>query len=308
VSAAEGDAGSLRPRQVAADSRDPGLDPYRGVRDADLRGRDGLACIETARVVRRFLAACIRARDAGCAAGFGCEPRSVLCDARTLPGLAPLLERLPGVDTFVAPDADAVTAISGYALHSGALAIARRLPEPAAESLGAAGGTVACCEGIVHTDNLGAIFRNAASFGASGVLLSPGASDPLLRKTIRVSMGRVFDVPWARAVRWPDDLRMLRERHGFRIVAAEDVQGAVDVAEIAPRDRTLIVFGAEGAGVSREVLAMADLVARIPMSTQGGALADDPPSLNAAVASAVMLDRLCERRKMQPGYIFHGKM
>jgi tRNA G18 (ribose-2'-O)-methylase SpoU len=108
-------------------------------------------------------------------------------------------------------------------------------------------------------------------------------------------MGRVFDVPWARAVRWPDDLRMLRERHGFRIVAAEDVPGAADVAGVAPRDRTVIVFGAEGAGVSREVLAMADVVARIPMSTQDGALADDPPSLNAAVASAVMLDRLCGR-------------
>jgi tRNA G18 (ribose-2'-O)-methylase SpoU len=296
VNGSEGGGGAgLRPQQVDADSRDPRLDPYRGVRDADLRGRDGLACIETARVVRRFLAAWIRARESGRAAEFGCEPVSVLCDGRTLPELAPFLGSLPDVDLLVAPDADAVTAISGYGLHSGALAIARRLPEPAADSLGAAGGTVACCEGIVHTDNLGAIFRNAASLGASGVLLSPGASDPLLRKTIRVSMGRVFDVPWARAVRWPDDLRMLRERHGFRIVAAEDVPGAADVAGVAPRDRTVIVLGAEGAGVSREVLAMADVVARIPMSTQDGALADDPPSLNAAVASAVMLDRLCGR-------------
>jgi tRNA G18 (ribose-2'-O)-methylase SpoU len=282
---------------VAADPSDHRLDPYRAVRDADLRGRDGLACVETARVVRRFLAGWLRARDAGRDAAFGCAPVSVLCDRRTLPQLEPLLARLPGVDAFVAPDADAVTAISGYELHSGALAIARRLPEPAADALGAAGGCIAACDGIVHTDNLGAIFRNAASFGASGVLLSPHSSDPLLRKTVRVAMGRVFDVPWARASGWPGDLAALRARHGYRIVAAEDVPGAVDVADLPRGDRTVVVFGAEGAGVSRAVLDLADAVARIPMSTQGGALADDPPSLNVAVASAVMLDRLCARQE-----------
>ncbi len=278
-----------------ADPADARLDPYRGVRDADLRGRDRMACVETARVVARFLAGWARARDAGREARFGCEPHSVLCDERTLPALRPLLERVPDLDVFVAPDADAVTAISGYDLHSGALAIARRLPEPAADALGPAGGTIAACDGIAHTDNIGAIFRNAASFGAAGVLLSPRSSDPLLRKTVRVSMGRVFDVPWARARSWPGDLAALRDGHGYRIVAAEDAPGAVDVADLPAAERTILVLGAEAAGVSPEVLAMADAVARIPMSTLGGALADDPPSLNVAVASAVMLDRLCRR-------------
>ena len=282
-------------RLHAADPGDARLAPYRGVRDADLRGRDGLACIETARVVRRFLAGWARARDAGRAGSFGCEPRSVLCDERTLPALRPALEAAGDVDVFVAPDADAVTAISGYELHSGALAIARRLPEPTAASLAGARGVIAACDGIVHTDNVGAIFRNAASFGAAGVLLSPHSSDPLLRKTIRVAMGRVFDVPWARAADWPGDLDRLRREHGFRIVAAEDAPGAVDVASLAPAERTIVVFGAEAAGVSPAILAMADAVARIPMSSLGGALADDPPSLNVAVASAVMLDRLCLR-------------
>lgn len=282
---------------------DPRLDAYRGVRDADLRGRDGLCCIETARVVRRFLAGYARARGAGRAAGFGCEPASVLCDERTLPQLAPELDRVPGIPVFVAPDAAAVTAISGYGLHSGALAIARRLPEPGIEALAGARGVIAACDGIVHTDNLGAIFRNAASFGAAGVLLSPGSSDPLLRKTVRVAMGRTFAVPWARAARWPDDLRTLRERHGFRIVAAEDAPGAIDVADVAQAERTVVVFGAEGAGVSREVLELADCVARIPMSTLGGALADDPPSLNVAVASAVMLHRLAKPAPGESGTI-----
>lgn len=259
-----------------ADAADPRLAPYRGVRDADLRGRDGLCCIETARVVRRFLAGFARARDAGRAAWFGCQPISVLCDERTLPTLGAELSQVPGVDVFVARDAAEVTAISGYELHSGALAIARRLPEPGIEALASSRGTIAACDGIVHTDNLGAIFRNAASFGAAGVLLSPHSSDPLLRKTIRVAMGRTFAVPWARARSWSGDLATLRERHGFRIVAAEDAPGAVDVSQVPPAERTVVVFGAEGAGVSREVLALADCVARIPMSTLDGALADDP--------------------------------
>lgn len=281
------------PARLRADPDDPRLSPYRSVRDADLRGRDGLCCVETARVVRRFLAAHAR-RTAGGWPG-ACDPVSVLCDERTLPSLAPELDRVPGIDVFVARDADEVTAISGYGLHSGALAIGRRLPERAAASLAAGRGTIVACDGVVHTDNVGAVFRNAACFGASGVLLSPKSSDPLLRKTVRVSMGRVFDVPWARATRWPEDLGELRSRHGFRIVAAEDAPGAEDIASIAPGPPTVLVLGAEAAGVSPAILAMADAVARIPMSDRGGELAGDPPSLNVAVACAVALDRLRAR-------------
>jgi tRNA G18 (ribose-2'-O)-methylase SpoU len=283
---------------ITADQADPRLASYRGVRDADLRGRDGLCCVETPRVVARFLASVLRAREYGAAArdALPCVPRSVLCDPRGLEAIAGLLARMPEVDVFLAPDAVSVTAISGYALHSGALAIGVRREEPGPDSLAGADGTIAACDGVVHTDNLGAIFRNAASFGAAGVLLSPNSSDPLLRKTVRVAMGRVFDVPWARAAEWPQALWDLRARHGWRIVAAEDVPGAADVGTLAAAPRTVVVFGAEGAGVSRAILEGADAVARVPMSTRGGALAADPPSLNVAVASAVMLDRLCARQ------------
>ncbi|MFM8816489.1 MAG: TrmH family RNA methyltransferase [Phycisphaerales bacterium] len=282
---------------IAADPADPRLAPYRGVRDADLRGRDGLCCVETPRVVARFLASALRARERGGEArdALPCVPRSVLCAPRGLESLADLLRRLPEVDVFLAPDDRTVTEISGYGLHSGALAIGVRRDEPVPSSLAGEDGTLAACDGVVHTDNLGAIFRNAASFGAAGVLLSPNSSDPLLRKTIRVAMGRVFDVPWARARDWPQALWDLRARHGFRIVAAEDAPGAVDVGTLSPAPRTVVVFGAEGAGVSKAILEGADAVARVPMSTRGGTLADDPPSLNVAVASAVMLDRLCAR-------------
>ncbi|MFM9143890.1 MAG: TrmH family RNA methyltransferase [Phycisphaerales bacterium] len=289
--------GALPVTTIAADPADPRLAPYRGVRDADLRGRDGLCCIETPRVVARFLASALRARERGGEArdALPCVPRSVLCAPRGLESLADLLRRLPEVDVFLAPDDRTVTEISGYGLHSGALAIGVRRDEPVPSSLAGEDGTLAACDGVVHTDNLGAIFRNAASFGAAGVLLSPNSSDPLLRKTIRVAMGRVFDVPWARARDWPQALWDLRARHGFRIVAAEDAPGAVDVGTLSPTPRTVVVFGAEGAGVSKAILEGADAVARVPMSTRGGTLANDPPSLNVAVASAVMLDRLCAR-------------
>lgn len=289
--------GALPVTTIAADPADPRLAPYRGVRDADLRGRDGLCCVETPRVVARFLASALRARERGGEArdALPCVPRSVLCDPRGLESLADLLRRLPEVDVFLAPDDRTVTEISGYGLHSGALAIGVRRDEPVPSSLAGEDGTLAACDGVVHTDNLGAIFRNAASFGAAGVLLSPNSSDPLLRKTIRVAMGRVFDVPWARARDWPQALWDLRARHGFRIVAAEDAPGAVDVGTLSPAPRTVVVFGAEAAGVSKAILEGADAVARVPMSTRGGTLADDPPSLNVAVASAVMLDRLCAR-------------
>ncbi|MFM9180606.1 MAG: TrmH family RNA methyltransferase [Phycisphaerales bacterium] len=282
---------------IAADPADPRLAPHRGVRDADLRGRDGLCCIETPRVVARFLASALRARERGGEArdALPCVPRSVLCAPRGLESLADLLRRLPEVDVFLAPDDRTVTEISGYGLHSGALAIGVRRDEPDPSSLAGVDRTLAPCDGGVPTDNLGAIFRNAASFGAAGVLLSPNSSDPLLRKTIRVAMGRVFDVPWARARDWPQALWDLRARHGFRIVAAEDAPGAVDVGTLSPTPRTVVVFGAEAAGVSKAFLEGADAVARVPMSTRGGTLADDPLSLNVAVASAVMLDRLCAR-------------
>lgn len=281
----------------AIDPDDARLAPYRGVRDADLRGRDGLCCVETPRVVRRFLAACGRALDRGpdAWAALPCVPQSVACVPAALPSLEPLLERLPTIPVFLANDPDQLNALTGYDLHSGALAIAVRRPEPPWTALASLNGTIVAADGIVHTDNIGALFRNAACFGASGVLLSPGSSDPLLRKTVRVAMGRVFDVPWARASDWPGNLHDLRDRHGWRIVVAEDCPGALDVAALPPRDRTVIVFGAEAAGVSAPVLECADQVVRIPMSTRGGDLDGDPPSLNVAVASAVVLDRLTAR-------------
>jgi tRNA G18 (ribose-2'-O)-methylase SpoU len=153
-------------------------------------------------------------------------------------------------------------------------------------------------DGITQTDNVGAIFRNAASFGARGVILSPRASDPLLRKTLRVSMGRAVNLPWARARNdeWPLCLDTLRREHGYAIIAGEDTPNAVELARFAPPAKSIVVFGAEQDGVSRAVLDMADAVVKIPMLAPGTELADalasDPPSLNVSIASAVILHHL----------------
>ncbi|MFO0783439.1 MAG: RNA methyltransferase [Phycisphaerales bacterium] len=273
---------------------DPRLAPYGGVRDADLRGRDGLYCAETLRVVMRFLRAAERRRRSSAPPAL--TPHSVLCCPRALDILQPALAAHPGLPVFVAPDGDTVTAISGYRLHSGALALGVRTAEDRHADLAAwaaprPSALLVACDGVTQTDNVGAIFRNAASLGASGVLLSPNASDPFLRKTARVAMGRVFDVPWARTPGLPPVLRALQQ-HGFRVLAAEDLPAAVDVRTVTPAPRTVLVLGAEARGVSPEVLALADSVVRIPMSDLDGALATDPPTLNVAVASAVLLHAL----------------
>ena len=153
-------------------------------------------------------------------------------------------------------------------------------------------------DGITQTDNVGAIFRNAASFGARGVILSPRASDPFLRKTLRVSMGRAVNLPWARARHdaWPQCLDTLRREHGYAIIAGEDTPNALELARFAPPAKSIVVFGAEQDGVSRAVLDMADAVVKIPMLAPGTELADalasDPPSLNVSIASAVILHHL----------------
>ena len=136
------------------------------------------------------------------------------------------------------------------------------------------------------------------SFGARAAILSPRTSDPFLRKTLRVSMGRALNIPWCRATgaEWPACLDELRRAHGYAVIAAEDTPDAVELARFAPPARSIVVFGAEQDGVSRAVLDLADAVVKIPMLRAGTALArdlaDDPPSLNVSIASAVMLHGL----------------
>lgn len=268
-----------------ADEADPRVELFRGVADADLRGRHGLFLVEGVRIVRRFLMAL--------AAGLH-EARALLLSTRCASELAAPLARNPGIPCFVAEEA-LLSRIAGYRLHRGALALGVRGEDPDIASLLAPPSRDACilaAERVVHVDNLGSLFRNAGSFGRCSILLDPESSDPLLRKTIRISAGRALTVPWARAQDWPGALSRLRDA-GWRIVAAEATPEAIPLAGLAQGHPTVCVFGSEGDGLREETLRICDEIRMIPMAAPDAEVdAADRPSLNVAVASAVFLHEL----------------
>ena len=270
------------PVVVVTDPRDPRLADYLGLTDVALRSRtetgQGLYMAESSKVIERALAA-------------GHRPRSFLMAERWLPDLAELLEAAgagPGGDVpvFTGP-ADVIESVTGFHLHRGALAAMHRpAPVGVAELLaGARGGAgarrVAVLEDVVDHTNVGAVFRSAAGLGVDAVLVSPRCADPLYRRSVRVSMGTVFQVPWARLGSWPDGLDELRAL-GFTVAALALAEDAVTLDALAadPPGRLALVLGTEGDGLSRAAVAAADVVVRIPMA--GGV-----DSLNVAAAGAV---------------------
>jgi tRNA G18 (ribose-2'-O)-methylase SpoU len=289
---------------VDVEVSDPRLDAFRGIRDRELRGTLGLHAVESERVVRRYLTAALRRRTLPIPPIL--EPYALLVTPDACERLADITALFPALSIYRCLGEQALHAITGYTMHSGAIALGIRHDDGSIGELAAclargpeaARDVLVAMDGITQTDNVGAIFRNAASFGARGVILSPRASDPLLRKTLRVSMGRAVNLPWARARadEWPACLDRLRREHGYTVIAGEDTPQAVDIASFKAPAKSIVVFGAEQDGVSREVLELADAVVRIPMLRAGtelaAALADDPPSLNVSIASAVILHHL----------------
>ncbi len=263
------------------DPDDDRLADYTRLTDVALRRRlepeRGLYMAESTKVIRRALDA-------------GHRPRSFLMTERWLPELADVLAdveaRFPGVPVYVGP-AEVVETITGFHLHRGALAAMHRPELPrvgdllAAARGGAGARRVAVLEGVVDHTNVGAVFRSAAALGVDVVLVSPECADPLYRRSVRVSMGTVFQVPWTRLEAWPGGLDLLRTA-GFTVAAlalADDAVALDDLAA-APPERLALVLGTEGDGLSRRAVAAADVVVRIPMA--GGV-----DSLNVAAASAV---------------------
>jgi tRNA G18 (ribose-2'-O)-methylase SpoU len=174
-------------------------------------------------------------------------------------------------------------AITGFNVHRGAIASMHRpAPVPVAEVVAAARRVVVLEDVVDHT-NVGAVFRSVAGIGADAVLVSPRCADPLYRRAVRVSMGTVFQVPWARLEPWPAGLGVLRGM-GFTVAALALTPSAVplDRLEAEPPERLALVLGTEGDGLSDLALGEADLAVRIPMA--GGV-----DSLNVAAAAAVAL-------------------
>jgi tRNA G18 (ribose-2'-O)-methylase SpoU len=179
-----------------------------------------------------------------------------------------------------------VNAVVGFDFHRGCLAAAQRRDEDGPEEITRQGRLVVVAEDLTDIDNLGTLFRNALALGAGGVLLSPSCCDPLYRKAVRVSLGAVLCLPYARAKCWPDELLALRSA-GYALVALDLAPGSVPLDDFATRApaKIALIVGTEGAGLSREVRALAQVRVRIPM-------VEGIDSLNVSTAAAIAIQRL----------------
>ena len=260
-----------------AELSDPRLVPYDSLTEAQLRNRLepelGIFIAESPKVIHRALDA-------------GCEPLSLLMERKHLAGQgAPIIQRCGDVEVYTADDG-LLARLTGYPLTRGVLCAMRRPTLPTVEALCQNARRVAVLEDIVDHTNIGAIFRSAAALGMDGVLVTPGCCDPLYRRSARVSMGTVFQVPWTRVGetydQWPQPgLERLRSL-GFQTVAMALRNDTIDIDDPALRQapKLAIVLGTEGDGLKETTIAQCDYTVKIPMSR-------GVDSLNVAAASAV---------------------
>jgi tRNA G18 (ribose-2'-O)-methylase SpoU len=266
------------------DARDPRLDDYRNVPDAELIERRGIFIAEGRLVVRRLLTAAQT------------KTRSVLLTEAARASMHDVLDARPDVPVYLVPP-PFMQAITGFNIHRGCLAIGER---PAAchwRTLGRSARRLVILERIANADNVGAVFRNAAAFGADAVLLDRSSTDPLYRKAIRTSMGAALSIPFARIDSWPDSLRVLRD-DGTLVVGLTPAAHAptfADTIDSFTDRRVAIVVGHEGDGLTQGAMQACDVLLRIPMAT-------GVDSLNVATATAIALYEL--ERAHVPGSRF----
>lgn len=289
---------------VLSDPADPRVADYTSLTDVSLRRKlepeRGMYLAESSKVLRRALAA-------------GHRPRSFFMSRKWVLDLADVLDAHPEVPLYVGED-EVLEGVTGFHLHRGALAAMQR-PEPlplasvlassqrvaivedvvdhtnvecskvsAASPQG--GGSkrrsrIAIFENIVDHTNLGAAFRSAAAIGVDAVLVTPSCADPLYRRSIRVSMGTVFQVPWARIDSWPADIDLIKE-HGYVVAGMTLGEGAITLDELVAEDHShlALVFGTEGHGLTRQADRRLDRRVTIPMM-------HGVDSLNVAASAAV---------------------
>ncbi|GAA1955539.1 RNA methyltransferase [Catenulispora subtropica] len=254
------------------DPADPRLHDYSGLTDVELRKvrepAEGLFLAEGEKVIRRALAA-------------GYPMRSMLLSPKWVEPMRGLIDATaPGVPVYVGAE-PLLEAVTGFHVHRGALASMQRVPVPDPGPLLERAKRIVVMEDIVNHTNLGAIFRSAAALGMDAALLTPRCADPLYRRSVRVSMGTVFALPYARLETWPGGLRTLAD-HGFRTIALTPGPTAVDLPQLrfGPEEKVALLLGTEGDGLSDQALEAADLRVRIPMAA-------GVDSLNVAAAAAV---------------------
>lgn len=255
----------------------PELDVFARLTEAQLLNRfepkKGMLIAESPKVIQRAL-------------DGGCVPVSLLverghCNEEAQQAIA----RCGDVPVYTA-SMDILTKLTGFQLTRGMLCAMLRPRQPAAEEILSSGRRVAVLENVMNPTNVGAIFRSAAALGMDGVLLTSGCTDPLYRRSARVSMGTVFQVPWAQLGETPADwpgqgLARLRAM-GFKTaaMALSDRSVPIDDEALAAEPKLAIVLGTEGDGLAHATIAACDYTVKIPMS-------HGVDSLNVAAASAV---------------------
>lgn len=258
----------------------PELDIYARLTENQLLNRHepekGIFIAESPKVIERALDA-------------GCRPISFLAERREAEGAGKeLIRRCQDIPVYTA-ELDVLTKLTGFQLTRGMLCAMYRPPLPSVEEVCAGARRIAVLENVVNPTNVGAIFRSAAALNIDAVLLTPACSNPLYRRSIRVSMGNVFLVPWTfiggvkpAKDAWPGEgMKKLRQL-GFQTaaMALSDRSIPIDDPRLKTADRLAIILGTEGDGLAAETLADCDYVVKIPMS-------HGVDSLNVAAASAV---------------------
>lgn len=263
----------------------PGLDVFARLTEAQLRSRQepekGIFIAESPKVI-------------GLALDAGCEPVSLLVERKHIEGQArDIIARCQGIPVYTGDD-NLLAQLTGFQFARGVLCAMRRPQRPDALELCAGARRIAVLENIMDSTNVGAIFRSAAALGIDAVLITPACSDPLCRRAVRVSMGTVLLVPWARigrdASEWPQPGLARLKALGFKTVAMALSDAAVTIEDprLMAEEKLAIVLGTEGYGLTPGTVAGCDYVARIPMS-------HGVDSLNVAAASAVAFWQLRAR-------------
>lgn len=257
---------------------DPRVSCFSALTEAQLRNRlepeQGIFIAESPKVIRVALDA-------------GYVPTALLCERRHLTGdAADIVARVGEIPVYTG-SREMLAALTGYTLTRGVLCAMRRpVPQSVADICRDA-RRVVVVHGVVDSTNVGAIFRSAAALGIDAVLMTPDSCDPLNRRSVRVSMGSVFLVPWT----WLNDGIASLHQVGFQTaaMALTDNSVSLDDPRLKQIDRLAIVMGTEGDGLPHETIAQADYVVRIPMSHQ-------VDSLNVAAAAAVSFWELTKER------------
>lgn len=264
------------------DFSDLALDVYARLTEAQLLNRfepaKGMFIAESPKVIHRALDA-------------GCEPVSLLMERKDIDGSArEIIARCPEVPVFTA-DEDVLCNLTGYHLTRGVLCAMRRPKLPTMDEVCREASRIVILENVQNPTNVGAIFRSAAALGMEAVLLTPGCSNPLYRRSARVSMGTVFQIPWTYTGNWPGEGMEQLRNLGFKTaaLALSDNSVSIDDPKLMEEAKLALLLGSEGDGLTDTTIANCDYTVKIPMY-------HGVDSLNVAAASAVAFWQLRKQK------------